>query len=70
MDDEYSRRLGEAVINLNQPRFGFYGGIFENGEVNKSRNINTNAVVLEAMLYLKRGGNSFLSLRTPLPLDN
>jgi hypothetical protein len=39
---------------------GFYAGIFEDGKVNKSRNINTNAVILEVMLYLKMGKKPFI----------
>jgi hypothetical protein len=64
--DDYSRRLRRAVVSAKHPRYGFYGGIFEDGKINKSRNINTNAVILEAMLYLKMGRMPFM----PLYVDN
>ena len=58
--DDYSASLREAVADLKHPKYGFYAGIFEDGKVNKSRNINTNAVILEAMLYLKMGKKPFI----------
>ena len=59
-DDAYARALRQAVIGLSHPRHGFYAGIFENGEINTSKNINTNAMILETMLYIKRKGDPFL----------
>jgi len=63
--DDYSRQLREAVEGLVHPRYGYQAGLFENGNVNKSLNVNTNAVILEAMLYKKRGGEPFLMWQNP-----
>lgn len=60
-DDAYATALRQAVIGLKHPRYGFYAGIYPDGSLNTSRNINTNAVILEAMLYLKRGATPFLT---------
>ncbi len=60
--DDYSSDLREEAVVLKHPKYGFYAGIFEDGKINKSRNINTNAVILEAMLYLKMGKKPFISL--------
>jgi Protein of unknown function (DUF3131) len=59
--DDYSSDLREEAVVLKHPKYGFYAGIFEDGKINKSRNI-TNAVILEAMLYLKMGKKPFISL--------
>jgi len=59
--DDYSSNLREEAVVLKHPKYGFYAGIFEDGKINKSRNI-TNAVILEAMLYLKMGKKPFISL--------
>ncbi|VVS92144.1 consensus disorder prediction [Desulfoluna spongiiphila] len=60
-DDAYATALRQAVIGLKHPRYGFYAGVYPDGTINTSRNINTNAVILEAMLYLKRGATPFLT---------
>lgn len=59
--DDYTRHLRIAVISLKDPKYGFYGGVFENDKVNRSRNINTNAAILEAMLFLKRKRVPFIT---------
>lgn len=59
--DDYTRRLRKAVISLKDPKYGFYGGVFEDNKVNRSRNINTNAAILEAMLFLKRKRVTFIA---------
>jgi hypothetical protein len=68
--DDYGQRLRRAASPLVHPRFGFYAGLYERGgETNKSLNVNTNAVILEAMLFLKRGGRPFLDPQSiPGPL--
>ncbi len=61
--DDYGKRLRRAVEPLLHPRLGFYAGIYErDGATNKAQNVNTNAVILEAMLFLQRGGKPFLDL--------
>ena len=42
---------------------GYYAGIYEKKGVNKCLNVNTNAVILEAMLYLKRNKQAFLKIK-------
>ena len=60
--DDYGERLRQAVAPLAQPRSGFHAGRYErDGAPNESLNINTNAVILEAILYLERGGRPFLA---------
>jgi hypothetical protein len=67
-DDDYARRLRRAVEPLVHPRYGFHAGRYERGGVNGALSVNTNAVVLEAMLYLKRGGQPFLDpAEIPIP---
>ncbi|VFQ42957.1 protein of unknown function duf3131 [Desulfoluna butyratoxydans] len=60
-DDAYATALRQAVVGLKHPRYGFYAGRYPDGTINTSRNINTNAVILEAMLYMKRGSTPFLT---------
>lgn len=61
--DEYSPVLRGLVARLPKSNRGVYGGLYETGSVNRSLNINTNAVILESLLYLKRGRKPFLELR-------
>lgn len=61
-DDPYSYRLFEAVKDLVDPSSGYYAGVFESGGTNQSRNLNTNAIVLEAILYRRLGRRPFLEL--------
>ena len=63
-DDAYAGVLRRVTVGLSHPRHGFYAGLYTNGEINKSKNINTNAVILEAMLYRKRGASPFF-IATP-----
>lgn len=58
--DEYSERLKNAVGDrLATPR-GYYAGIYGDGRINRSLNVNTNAAILESLLYVRRGRASFL----------
>ncbi len=61
-DDTYSRRLLQFVKDLSNPRYGYYAGRFESGAVNTSLNLNTNAVILEAILYVRLNRRSFLDI--------
>jgi hypothetical protein len=62
--DDYTQHLRNAVITVKHPKYGFYSGIYEDGKINNSRNVNTNAVILESMLYLKRGRKPFIKLNS------
>jgi hypothetical protein len=59
--DKYSPALRLSLNGLIQ-KGGVYAGIYANGEINKSLNINTNAVILEILLFKKMQGKSFLNL--------
>jgi hypothetical protein len=63
--DEYSSLLRQEIEKLRAPRYGYYAGRFETGEINNSRNINTNAVILETLLFIRRGGKTFVDLKMP-----
>ncbi|MBC7474382.1 MAG: DUF3131 domain-containing protein, partial [Candidatus Sericytochromatia bacterium] len=59
--DSYSTLLKNKVKKLVNQEYGYYTGIYEkNNKTNKSVNINTNAVILESLLYKKLKGKSFL----------
>lgn len=60
-DDTYAVRLFDAIKDAFDPQRGYYAGVFNTGRKNRSLNINTNAVILEAMLYRHLGRQSFLS---------
>jgi hypothetical protein len=59
LDDDYSRLLEENARMLGSPD-GYLAGQYPDGQKNASLNINTNAVILEAMLYRHRGRHAFL----------
>jgi Protein of unknown function (DUF3131) len=59
-DDEYARKLQQATEKLVHPHYGYYAGQYDKGGVNVSLNLNTNAIVLEAMLYRKLERRAFL----------
>jgi hypothetical protein len=64
-NDVYGQRLEKVAESLLDPLYGYYAGEYEKGGVNRSLNLNTNAVVLEAMLYLKLGRRPFLQAAVP-----
>ena len=64
-DDAYAVSVFDAVKDAFDPQRGYYAGIFNTGRRNGSLNINTNAVILEAMLYRHLGRQSFLNAPTP-----
>lgn len=59
-DDSYGLKLEQVAETLVHPLYGFYAGKYDQGGINSSLNLNTNAIVLEAMLYRKRGRRAFL----------
>jgi hypothetical protein len=63
-DDPYTKRLRDFSQNLSDNNRGYFSGRYENSRlgVNASVDINTNAIVLESLLYQARG-------RHPLALD-
>lgn len=62
-DDSFTEQLMARADPLRHERFGFLAGVFDHGEPNRALNLNTNAVVLEAILFKLRGGRPFLELR-------
>lgn len=58
--DDYSQLLRSQVEDLFHPKYGYYAGRYEDSEINKALTVNTNAVILEALLYMKRSGRPFL----------
>ncbi|MEH2196135.1 MAG: DUF3131 domain-containing protein [Nostoc sp.] len=63
-DDPYTKRLRDFAQNLSDKNRGYFSGRYENSRlgVNASVDINTNAIVLESLLYQARG-------RHPLVLE-
>lgn len=60
-DDTYTLQLRNAVQNLADTNRGYFSGQYENSELgpNRSIDINTNAIVLESLLY-KTNNQSFI----------
>ena len=57
MPNSYTKRLGDSVQNLTTPNRGYVSGRYEDSHLgtNASIDVNTNAVVLESLLYQARG---------------
>jgi hypothetical protein len=57
-NDAYASTLREAVQNLAEKNRGYFCGRYENTSlgVNSAIDVNTNAVILESLLYKARGG--------------
>lgn len=68
-EDPYGLKLERVAETLVHPLYGFYAGKYEQGGVNSSLNLNTNAIVLEAMLYRKLGRRAFLQAATDVGGD-
>ncbi len=67
-DDDYAHALRAAVVELQDPARGFYSGRYDNdGAINRAITSNTNAVVLEALWYKKRGPLVAASRQTVTP---
>ena len=69
--DPYSKELRRNVMDLVDPGYGYYGGIYETQKdrINRSRNVNTNAIILEAMLYLQRDRKPFIYFHPTAPQE-
>ena len=57
-DSPYAKRLRQSVQNLADAKRGYLSGRYEAADLgpNKAVNINTNAVILESLLYRARAG--------------
>jgi hypothetical protein len=57
-DQDYPRRLRQEVQNLGDGDRGYYSGRYEKQQYGNNRaiNINTNAIILESLLYSARQG--------------
>ncbi|HLJ30694.1 MAG TPA: DUF3131 domain-containing protein [Candidatus Angelobacter sp.] len=56
--DSYGLRLLAAVEGLFHPERVYFAGVFDSGSKNSSLNINTNTIMLEAILYYRLGRSS------------
>ena len=56
-DNAYAKTLRATVQNLADPKRGYFSGRYENTKLgnNRSIDINTNAIILESLLYHARG---------------
>jgi len=61
--DDYSERLLAAVRPALATAGGYQAGLYESGRPNRSLNVNTNAVLLESLLYVQRGRQAFVPWR-------
>lgn len=61
-DDEYTQALRQSVQNLADPEQGYLSGRYEDPELgpNRAVNINTNAIVLESLLYQAQDGRPLI----------
>ncbi len=61
-NEPYAKKLRESVQNLAAPNRGYLAGRYENPRlgVNNAIDVNTNAVVLQSLLYQARGGRSLV----------
>ena len=61
-NEPYAKKLRESVQNLAAPNRGYLAGRYENHRlgVNNAIDVNTNAVILESLLYQARGGSSLV----------
>jgi hypothetical protein len=60
--DSYSKLLEDKARSLVSPD-GYIGDAYPGGKRNTSLNINTNALILEAMLFRQRGRHAFLETK-------
>jgi hypothetical protein len=66
-DAPYAARVFDAVKTAFDPQRGYWAGVYNAGGQNRSLNINTNAVILEALLYWRLGRQSFLIASAATP---
>lgn len=57
-DDDYALLLEQTALPFHGPQ-GFWAGRYESAATNTVLSINTNAVILEAMLFRQRGRRAF-----------
>jgi hypothetical protein len=69
-DAPYAASVFDAVKTAFDPQRGYWAGVFNSGGPNRSLNINTNAVILESLLYRRLGRQSFLSASAATPGSN
>ena len=62
LEPTYGQALRESVQKLARAGRGVYAGMLDSGTINRSLNVNTNAVILEIMLYIARGGRPMIEL--------
>jgi hypothetical protein len=60
-DTPYAARVLDAVKNAFDPQRGYWAGVYNSGAMNRSLNVNTNAVILESLLYRRLGRQPFLT---------
>ena len=60
----YGDRLRQAAQPLFDPKRGYYSGRYENSQdgINEAMNVNTNAIILESLLYQARGNRPIAQL--------
>ena len=75
-EDAYAQKLRSTFQNIHDPNRGYFSGLYENSKLgkNKAVDLNTNAAILEGLLYRSRGnkpivfiGSMHHSSLTPLP---
>jgi Protein of unknown function (DUF3131) len=56
-EDAYARKLRSTFQGMNDPTRGYFSGLYENPKLgkNKAVDLNTNAAILEGLLYRARG---------------
>jgi Protein of unknown function (DUF3131) len=56
-EDAYARKLRSTFQTLSDPNRGYFSGLYENPKLgkNKAIDLNTNAAILEGLLYRARG---------------
>jgi Protein of unknown function (DUF3131) len=56
--DAYAQKLRSTFQTMNDPSRGYFSGLYENPKLgkNKAIDLNTNAAILEGLLYRSRGG--------------
>jgi hypothetical protein len=48
---KYTRKIVKELSALYKPQIGYFAGRYDNGEINRSINLDTNAMILESFLY-------------------
>jgi hypothetical protein len=65
-DNSYAQTLRQAVQNFFQSKRGYLAGRYENSSLglNQSFNVNTNAVILESLLYKAKGNSPLIDRKS------